>query len=130
MTHHLHIAFSADAGRLSLVVKAQNGAGWKTLATLSQAGEGTMFLDWQAMIFALQYAAQHGAKRATLYSHLPCIEAMQARRWVTDGRYKAPCIVITDDSYVYNLTAWRLILGMGGAVEFVKIAEDRNEAGS
>lgn len=121
---HLHIAFSTDAGQLSFVVKTQNGAGWTTLDTLSQAGEGDRYLDYQAMIWALQYAIQRKAQQVTLYSHLPCIKAMLARRWVN----RLPCIVVEDDSYVYNLTAWRLVLGLGGRVDFVEITRERNGA--
>lgn len=114
MTHHLHIAFAGAGGQLSIVVR--NGDG-ETLHTEQRPGEGTEWLGWQGLCWALQYAAEQKAGMVTLYSHENCLKSMIAR-----GR-------IMDDSYIYSLTAWRIILAnFAGSVDFRVISRERNVA--
>ena len=126
MTSHLHIAFAADNGELSIVVR--NAAG-VTLHTERRPAVGTTHHDWQALCWALQYAEAQEAKGLTLYSDEMCLKTMLERRWIVDGHYKAQCMIVRDDTYVYHLMAWRIIVGRWyGAVRFKMIERKRNVA--
>ena len=110
----LHIAFAGQDGQLSIVVR--NDAG-ETLHEETQPAAGAEWQDWQSLIWALQYAAEQRAGAVTLYSHQPALATMIAR-----GR-------IMDNSYVWSLTAWRIILStFAGSCRFNVISRERNVA--